>query len=131
MEMRRFRPEDGPILDRWKTPEKHGKGELELSGPQTVACMVLVDERGVPRAALRAKKCVEMTFVIDPLWESPMLRLLALRALAKEIFKTCYTCGYRTAFCWVEKAIVKAYARRLKSMGMEPDERQSFRLEAE
>jgi hypothetical protein len=131
MRIRRYRPEDGLILDQWKDPAKHGTGALELSGPDIVMTHVLVDDEDYPRAALRAKKCVEMTLVMDPDWETPAVRLAALTALAREIFKTVYSLGYRTAFCWLEDTMGKAYPRRLKHLGMLPELRRSFRLEVE
>jgi hypothetical protein len=129
--MRRYRPEDGLILDQWKEAAKHGSGELEFAGQDVVASFVCVDDSDTPRAAMRAKKAVEIGFVIDPDWENPAMRFAVLKALSKEIFKTCYTLGYRTAFCWLEKAMMKAYPRRLKMLGMKQDERASFRLEVD
>jgi hypothetical protein len=131
MRIRRYRSEDALILDQWKDPAKHGYGELELSGPDVVVTHVLVDDDDMPRAALRAKKCVEITLVIDPEWETPASRFAALKSLAREIYKTCYTLGYRTAFCWLEDTMTKAYPRRLKTLGMMPDARRSYRLEVE
>ena len=131
MRIRRYRAEDGPILSQWYDESIHGTKPMEFGVSDMAAVFVLVDDSDVPRMAMGGRKTVEIMLMADPDWESPAVRMAGLRALAKEIFKTLFTLGYRSAHCWLEEKLMKSYPRRLRTLGMIEDRRKSFRLEVE
>lgn len=131
MRIRRFRTEDAPILAGYYDEAKHGPKPVDFEGIDMAAAFVLLDENDVPRAALGGRRTVEMQLVMDSDWETPAVRMAALRALSKDAFKALFTLGFRGAHCWLDETIVRPYSRRLHSLGMVKEARQSFRIEVQ
>lgn len=131
MRIRRFQASDGAVLANWYDESKHGPKAPDFTSQEMAGAWVAVDENDVPRACLGARRTVELMFVGDPGWETAALRMAALKALVREAFRGLVAAGFRSGHCWVEATMRRAWTRRLQQLGMERDQRESFRIEAE
>lgn len=93
--------------------------------------MVVVDEDDRPVRAIGARKTVEMIQVGDPNWRHPAIRFRALCLLHDSMTQILLSLGYKSANCWLADSLVKAYGRRLRSLGWFGVAWKSFRIEVD
>lgn len=115
MKIRGIRPEDITVLK--EIHEKMGFGypfpELQI---QDVG-RVLVDENDRPVQALLGVPVMEMYFLMDPEWLSPVDRFDAFKELHKEMHREVACRGYAFAQADIPPEVEKSFGRRLKRLG--------------
>lgn len=117
MNIRPYRASDAEHVKALYSAEKHGDQENDFGGTEIVTAMVITDDQDIPRIILGAKRTVEMMLVVDSSWSSPATRWASLKMLFAETMKRLFSLGYRSNYCWVLEKNVKAYGRRLRSLG--------------
>lgn len=79
---------------------------------------VIVDENDVPRIAIAARKTTEGFLLCDAEWESPAMRMEAIKMLHVAMAHDLEIKGYDDMNIWVPPQMEKSFGRRLmKSFG--------------
>lgn len=86
----------------------------DVTAPEFVAKLVVVDENDTPVVAGLARKTVEIYGLIDPSWETPAWRFEALTLLHEAMRHEVGRQGYKEACAWIPPNLVKSFARKLK-----------------
>ena len=110
MRVRHLVPEDIPKLKALES-----KDFAWEFGPDMDMCLVLVDDNNEPRAFSGAWKRAECHLLLDSDWETPAVRLAAVRALHFEMNVRLANKGYRMAVTWAGD--MRAWGRRLIALG--------------
>ena len=99
----------------------------DVTAPEFVAKLVVVDENDTPVVAGLARKTVEIYGLIDPKWETPAWRFEALTLLHEAMRHEVGRLGYSDAHAWVPPQLVKTFGRKLRHIfGWQADPWPSF-----
>lgn len=79
--------------------------------------LVMVGDDDEPHALMTAEKVTEIFLVLDPKWETPAFRAVAVSELAKTIRQRLEEKGYRSSYAFLGDDIPRGYDRRLFQLG--------------
>lgn len=127
MRVRNAEPRDIPRLKAIYDSQCIPYDFPDLSDPEFVARLVVVDDTDTPVLAGMARKTVEIYGIFDSSWETPAWRFEALVMLHEAMRHELGRQGYHDAHAWIPPNLVKSFARKLKHLfGWKADPWPSF-----
>lgn len=129
MRIRDYTPSDMDALQKMFT-----KQGLKYKFPKLESCVIkkmVVDQFDTPRQALLARPTVELYFLQDDFWMSPMYRFAGLAGLHRSVGQDLLELGFTDANIWVSPSKAKTFGRRLeRSFGWRENAWKNYAMEA-
>jgi hypothetical protein len=85
----------------------------DLEEPQFIAKRVICDADGTVVMAVAARRTVELFMLADPQWNTPRMRLEALKLIHDDMRKELTRLGVHDVHAWLPPQVARSFGRRL------------------